>query len=338
MWKTIQGLWPIGENRHNMYASMAVLTAVLFFQLNTDPEACGSDPVSSVRSAPRFFLPQVIPAILARSGQSADANLEEILANQPPAIANPVAEPVAPQLPGSEPLTGRWALESSLALLEQGRERLQKLSGYSVTFARQERIGGELLDPQTMKLKVRHHPFSLYMKWTQGDRGRQLIYVEGLNEGQVLVQPGGLIGRATGALPLAPNHEKILAESRYPATMAGFLAMTDIIMEHHREDLKRASGMRSEIRGDQSFDERPCFLTTLTYDNEQVNPVYRKSLIFVDKELSIPVCLKSYTWVKGKELPVDDEESLIESYSFTGLETTTQLSDNDFEKSQYKMR
>lgn len=329
MWKKLHGLWPTGDHRRNLWAGSAIALAAMFFHLNTDPDACGSDPVSSARPSPRFLLPQAVPAIIGQVLQPGEANSNT--ESQPAVEARP-------QLPSTEPLTGRWALESSLSLLEQGRERLKKMSGYSVTFSRQERIDGELLDPQTIKLKVRHEPFSLYMKWTQGDKGRQLVYVEGQNENNVLVQPGGLIGRATGALPFAPDHPKILAESRYPATMAGLLALTDTILEHHKTDLKRATGVQSEIRGDQSFEDRPCYLTTLSYDNETVNPTYRKLTIFIDKELSVPVAVRNYTWVKDQQVVADDEESLIESYSFTEIESATQLSDNDFSKQNYKMR
>lgn len=332
MWKSILRFRPAGDHRHNLWASTAVVITLLVFHWSTDPDACGSDPVSSVRPSARFLLPQVTIAstttVVQSVGEPVPSGTSE----------TPSTEPAAPRMPGAEPLTGRWALESSLSLLELGRERLQKMSGYSVTFARQERIDGELLDPQTIKLKVRHEPFSLYMKWTEGDKGRQLIYVHGQNEGQVLIQPGGFVGRATGALPFAPDHPKILAESRYPATMAGFLAMTDTIAQHHRDDLKLTQGVLSEIRGDQSFEERPCYLTTLCYENETINPIYRKSMIYIDKELSIPVCVRNYTWIKGQKVVEDNEESLIESYSFTGMEAAVQLSDNDFTKSQYKMR
>ena len=176
------------------------------------------------------------------------------------------------------------------------------------------------------------------MKWTEGDKGRQLIFVQGQNDDKVLVQIGGMAGRLTGALPLAANDPRILAESRYAATDAGLLALTNIILSHHQMDLERATGVSVEMRDGESFDDRPCYLTTLTYDHPTINADYHKSLILIDKELSVPVCVRNYTWVEGKPAATHDESNLIEHYSYTGLQINTQLSDNDFEKSKYKMR
>jgi Protein of unknown function (DUF1571) len=176
------------------------------------------------------------------------------------------------------------------------------------------------------------------MKWTEGDKGRQLIFAEGQNDDKVLIQIGGVAGRLTGALAMDPNDPRVRAESRYPATCAGLLALTKIILSHHEMDLKRATGVTSEMRDGESFDNRPCFLTTLVYDSPTANPDYYKSLILIDKELSVPVCVRNYTWVQGQAPAQVDEDSLLEHYSYTGLEINTQLTDNDFTKSKYRMR
>ena len=135
-----------------------------------------------------------------------------------------------------------------------------------------------------------------------------------------------------------PDDPRVRAESRYPATCAGLLALTKIILSHHDKDLKRATGVTSEMRDGESFDNRPCFLTTLIYDSPTINADYYKSLILIDKELSVPVCVRNYTWVQGQAPAKEDEDSLIEHYSYTGLEINIQLTDNDFGKSKYKMR
>jgi len=338
-----------GENRLNTCASLMLLLVFAVFHWNSDPEACGGDPIASARRSTPLLLVSIAKPVPVKV-QSIQQALEQV---EVPELVADSASPPAPHAAPAEPkahseevipspagtvLNGRVALQASHAQLVQGKLLLERTSDYSAQFKRQERIAGSLLDPQAMNLKVRHEPFSLYMKWTEGDKGRQLIYVQGQNENKVLVQIGGMAGRLTGALAMSPDDHRILAESRYPATSAGLLELTKIILTHHETNLERGTGVVSEIRDGESFDNRPCFLTTLVYENPTVNADYYKSLILIDKELCVPVNVKNFTWINGQAPATDDEESLIESYSYTGLRINTQLSDNDFEKSKYKMR
>ena len=328
-----------GENRRNLYASLIVLFTFGFFHWNTDPEACGGDPIASTRRPQTLFPVSIVipqPKPLVAAPESGEIAANPSTSPTPLGQTDPQEEEL--QSPEGTVLTGRWALKASQYRLQQGQTILQKTPDYSAQFRRHERINGELLDPQAMNLKVRHEPFSLYMKWTEGDKGRQLIFVQGQNDDKVLVQIGGVAGRLTGALAMDPNDDRVRAESRYPATCAGLLELTKIILSHHEADLKLATGVNSEMKDGESFDNRPCFLTTLIFDNPTLNAEYYKSLILIDKELSVPVCVRNYTWVDGKAPAQENEDSLIESYSYTGLEINTKLTDNDFTKSKNKMR
>ncbi len=337
---------PTGENRRNACAALLVLFTFGFYHWNTDPEACGGDPVASPRRHNQLLMVSIatpLPKPVVAPQDILHAVEEKPASDSSTVTTTPSASPDLPpaneiQSPEGTVLTGRWALTASQERLRRGQEVLEKTSDYSAQFRRQERINGELLDAQAMNLKVRHAPFSLYMKWTEGDKGRQLIFAEGQNEDKVLIQIGGVAGRLTGALAMDPDDPRVRAESRYPATCAGLLALTKIILSHHENDLQRATGITSEMRDGESFDNRPCFLTTLVYDSPSINADYYKSLILIDKELSVPVCVRNYTWVEGQAPAKEDEDSLIEHYSYTGLEINIQLTDNDFGKSKYKMR
>lgn len=336
MLRSLLSQLPTGENRRNSCAALLVLLTFGFYHWNTDPEACGGDPVASPRRQNSALMLTMNTSPLKPEAASA-AIAREIGGEL---ASDPNSAPSAEEIPSPEGtvLTGRWALTASQDRLRRGQQFLEKTSDYSATFRRQERINGELLDPQAMNLKVRHAPFGLYMKWTEGDKGRQLIFAEGQNEGNVLIQIGGVAGRLTGALAMDPNDPRVRAESRYPATCAGLLALTKIILSYHDKDLQRATGLTSEMRDGESFDNRPCFLTTLVYDSPTTNPDYYKSLILIDKELSVPVCVRNYTWVEGQAPAKVDEDCLIEHYSYTGLDIDIQLTNNDFEKSKYRMR
>lgn len=342
-----------GERRQNLLAAITLAIVVLIFQINTDPEACGGNPIGThPRKSPQLLVSMATPVPVQTA--SIQQALDEVVAINPhsssdqketestpkaPSATTPDAPATADiVLPQGKPLQGKEALQASRWALIKGKEYLQRVPDYKAILKRQERIDGSLLDPQEITLKVRHEPFSLYMKWTEGDKGRQLIYVKGLHDDQVLVQPGGLTGRLTGALQMPPNDPRVLAESRYPATCAGLLELSNLILRNHETDLQHATGVQCEMCDGQSFDERPCYLTSIVYDNPSVCKNYHKSLILIDQELSVPVCVRNYTWVEGKPAAEDNDDNLIESYSYSGLEINLELSDNDFEKSKYRMR
>ncbi len=346
MLRSLHQYLPTGENRRNTFATLIVLFTLGFYHWNTDPEACGGDPVVSTRRLPQLLTVSI--DVLKPKPSAPPVEIQHPLSqNEVPGSPSVVTLPTQPatgpapeelQSPEGTILTGRWALQASQYRLQQGQELLEKTSDYSAQFRRQERVNGELLDPEAMHLKVRHEPFSFYMKWTEGDRGRQLIFVKGQNDDKVLVQIGGVAGRLTGAIAMAPDDARIMAQSRYPANCAGLLELTKYILSNHESNLNLATGVTSEMRDGESFDNRPCFLTTIAYDNPTINPDYSKSLILIDKELSVPVCVRNYTWIDGQAPAAEDEDSLIEHYSFTELQINTQLSDNDFTKQKYKMR
>jgi hypothetical protein len=68
--------------------------------------------------------------------------------------------------------------------------------------------------------------------------------------------------------------------------------------------------------------------------------VYRKSIVFIDKELSMPVCVKNYTWAKDADPESIDEETLVEFYAYTDMRMEQQLGAADFDQhnKDYKLR
>ncbi|HWL10719.1 MAG TPA: DUF1571 domain-containing protein, partial [Planctomicrobium sp.] len=226
------------------------------------------------------------------------------------------------------------------ALLERGCNQFSQVPDYTASMFRQERIGGALSEGQSIELKVRHEPFSVYMKWLSGDRGRQLIYVADQNNGNILVQPGGIKGRLTGLLSLEPTGSMAMAESRHPVTQAGLLQLGHTVMKYQQGDLDRGTGFSCELRDHQEFEGRPCYLYFITYDSPEIHDVYRKSLIYVDKELLLPICVKNYTWAKDATPETLDDETLIEFYAYTDLKIQQQLNATAFDQnnSDYKLR
>lgn len=249
----------------------------------------------------------------------------------------------APAAAQADALQGRWALRFNLLLLEKGAEQFKNVANYTATFLKQERVDGSICDPQVMELKLRHRPFSVYMRWFVGDKGREVLYVDNENDGKMLVKLGGLKGRLLPVMRLDPNGSMALRESRHAITNVGLLNLARKIITYRRQELEAGVRIRCVMTDDQSFDKRPCYCFVVEYPDQETSNVYRKSVQYIDKELSLPVCIKNYTWPDtADEANADhlDELTLVEHYQYSDIRLNSALSDTDFDvaNSDYHFR
>jgi hypothetical protein len=230
----------------------------------------------------------------------------------------------------------RIAMLMNLALLEQGRRRLAESSNYTCTFYKQERIGTELTDGQQIELKLRHKPFSVYMRWLSGDKGREVLYVDGADDNRMTVHPGGWKGRLVPALKIDPEGSLAMSEARHPVTMVGLAKLCDEIVGRRKIELERHHPVRCRLIENEVVNDRPCYCFVATYLNRKSSEEYRKSMQYIDKESLLPVCVKNYAWPDEKQTFADDnaldEATLIEHYAYSDLQFNQQLASKDFDR------
>ena len=226
-------------------------------------------------------------------------------------------------------------------LLKDGVRFMENMNNYTVSFHRQERIGGDMKTPQSISLKVQHAPeFAVYMNWQTGARGQQVLFSEAYEDGNMVVKFGGL-KRFLPSIKIDPNCSLAKAESRYPVTEAGVLGMIKQILNHRQEDLKRGHGVSCTRLSNDDFNGHQCYRFLLKYDDQKFNKTYRKSLLLVDAKRHIPLMVRNYTWatdaedLSSEEL---DKATLIENYSFTDLTDSTKLAAKDFSRENPKYR
>lgn len=323
-----------GSRGPNFCALMITGAVFAYITINSDPVISGTESpldATAVIGPPQITLPPAPPLSL-RNSERIEGLVEQPVEEAKAEVAETAANP--------DVLTGRWAMLLSVTMLQRGCEKFQHVSDYTATMYKQERIGGELLDGSTMSMKLRHEPFSVYMKWLDGDKGRQLIYVDGQNDGNLLVQLGGVKGRLLGTLAINPTGSQAMAESRYPIHGAGLLHLAKKIVEYREKDLERGTGVHCEMYDNQELNGRPCYMFVTTYDGPEYSETYRKAVCYIDKELSMPVCVRNYTWAVDADPATIDDQTLIEFYSYSDIKIEQQLADGDFDRGNetYRMR
>lgn len=293
------------EHKANGTAVAIALSAVLFLQLESPPRPAGADTT-------RFVATKSAPIVVATRKTEA--------------------------LPSDEHLTPEQIAERALLkkveLLEKGIAFLTQTPDYTAQFTKLEVVDGELLEEQTMQLKLTHKPFSVYMKWMDYDTGREVIYGEDLNDGNMLVHAGGWKARLP-AISMEPDSSLAMRESRHPITNVGLLNLARKIVDAHRQDLANNSFARCEQTEDQSINGRDCHCFVTEYNNAKTSKEYRKSIVLIDKEWSVPLFIKNFGWptdnitATGEEL---DTATLVEQYSYSDIKFRANLTAFDFDR------
>ncbi len=224
-------------------------------------------------------------------------------------------------------------LRDKVTRLERGMRFLHGVTDYTAQLQKQEMIGSELLDEQILSIKCRHNPFSVYLHWDSDDVGREVIYVDGKNNGNLIAHDGGWKSRIP-AFSLSPVGSMAMQDTRYPVTEAGILGLIEVMLGIHRQDLKLANVDSCKIDELQQFDGRPCDQFTTIYKSFDTSPIYRKSITWIDREWSVPVRSRHFKWPRAGTVLAEnelDDATLLESYSFSKVKMKCNLTDYDFD-------
>lgn len=250
------------------------------------------------------------------------------------AAVSPGDSHMRPALMPRQPMSAEQMLRLKVELLERGRDDLLQRPGYIARFTKQEVVHGELLDEQTMLMKCRHEPFSVYLAWETGDVGREVLYVEGEHNDKLLAHDGGWKSRLP-AIWLKPDSSLALRDARYPVTDAGLAGLMNIMLATHRQDLEEANFASCTLQTRNGPNGRRCQEFTTRYKSAAASPMYRKSITCLDEEWNVPLETHHFEWprdgVTGTEAAVD-AATLIESYRFEDVEFRDRWQADDFDR------
>ena len=293
------------EQQANSSAVGIALAALLFLSLESAPRPAGADSFKQARSTPT-------PVVIA--------------------IRNPTAATLGEQQTPEQ--LALQTLQQKIELLHKGIAFLSTTPDYTAQFSKLEVVDGVLLDEQTTSMKLSHQPFNVYMKWEDFDTGREVIYGEGLNDGKLLVHPGGWKARLP-PISMDPDSSLAKAESRHPITQVGLANLATTIVNSHRRDIERKAIVKCDQAENQTIGGRECLCFVTEFRDAKSSPEYRKSIVMIDKEWSVPVFIKNYAWPTDAVTAVGDEldtATLIEQYSYTDVKFRAGLTAFDFDR------
>lgn len=210
-----------------------------------------------------------------------------------------------------------------IKIIGESQGKTVTVKDYSATFLKKEEIKGKIVD-QSMDIKVRESPFSVILKFNNPYRGRQVIYVEGQNNGKMLVKPEGFKS-LIGTLSIDPNGEQALAENRYPITQVGISSMLRLVMAQMKSELKYPDIHKVEMT-EAKVNGQSCRKIEVTRLKKVPGTPFQVSTLYLSAETLLPVKIENYDWSAG----VGSAPKLVEEYTYLNLKINVGLRDQDF--------
>jgi hypothetical protein len=226
-------------------------------------------------------------------------------------------------------------------LMEFAKERLavvdQSVSDYTCTLVRRELIDGRLTPRSFAMVKLRHRqvrgqavetPFSVYLRFLAPVEieDREVLFVEGQNDGKMLVRRGGRRFKFI-TVSIDPQGELAMSDSRYPITAMGIKSLIERLievgeeeLEHDEIDVKYFPG--AKING------RACTAVKITHPVPRDHFRYHIAEVFIDETLQLPIRFASYDWPREE----GGRPRLMEEYTFLDLKLNPGLTGADFDR------
>ncbi len=281
-----------------------------------------------------FHFPSLIGLLLAALAPST------VWGSEAPRSRAELTEPVLRVATASPTRPQGHPLDPALDMARDGLEIMQEsVVDYTATLVKRERVNGQLGEYEYIQLKVRNRrvvegqlvtPFSVYMNFLRpaSARGREVLYVEGQNNGKLVAREGGGMGRFLPAVWLHPTGMIAMRNQLYPITDVGIENLVQKLIERGEEEKRSASSTcQVSFHENATINGRRCTLLQLRHKQPGPGVEFHLAQIFIDDELNLPIRYVAFGFPErpGETPPV------LEEYTYLNLELNVGLTDRDFD-------
>lgn len=212
-----------------------------------------------------------------------------------------------------------------LKLASRSLDAMEQVQDYEAVVIKKEVVGGKLLSSQ-MEMKFRDEPMSVYLKFIEPSPGRQVLYVKGQHNGNMVVRETG-IASLVGAIEVDPEGKLAKEHNRYPITRIGLKNMLISLTERWLKETK-SDGIECKYYPSAKIGDVSCEVVEITYPAATKETRLALSRLYIEPKSRLPIRLQNYEFAaKAGEQPV-----LVEDYYYTNLKTNVGLKDADFDK------
>jgi hypothetical protein len=162
-------------------------------------------------------------------------------------------------------------MDQAIALLNEARMHFRKVRDYECRMVERERVNGELLPETVMTMKVRNKPFSIYLRCESpyADKGLEVCYVKGWNQGMMRVHPTGIVG-ILGFWSVDPQDPRAFEKNRHCITEAGFGNLLESMARYW--DMEHRLNKTLVHITDDEIDDRTCTRIETIHPGQPICP------------------------------------------------------------------
>ena len=222
------------------------------------------------------------------------------------------------------PVDDRHPLAPALKLARSSRKSMDAVRDYQCTFIKRELLNGAVLT-QTMEMKLREEPFSVYLKYQDPNPGREILFVSGQNDNKLLAHEGSGLKAIVGTVPLALDAPQVRSENRHPITEIGMRNLIDKVIKQWEFE-GQFGETTVQYFPDAKIGGVSCPAIECTHPQPRRQFPFQITRMYIDSQSNLPVRIENY----GFPSAAGQEPPLVEEYTYVKLQTNVGLSNNDF--------
>jgi Protein of unknown function (DUF1571) len=221
-------------------------------------------------------------------------------------------------------------LEPFIQLARASRNAVAAAHDYEAVFTKKELVGRTMFDGR-MVIKLRHDPFSVYLRFIDQNNGREVMYAGPRYQFKMMAHeaPGTLSGMV-GTVSLEPNSGRAMAEGRHPITQIGMGKMMDAVIQQWEAEAKYQDPQDPKVYyypNAKLGGSIECEGAITRHENPQHSFRFYETRVFFDKKSKFPIRLEQY----GFPDRAHPQPYLVEQYIYTNIRVNVGLTDNDFD-------
>lgn len=257
------------------------------------------------------------------SSGSAVEEIVAIAANPVESSAVPGSAPASVAVETLTPANNREILERMHADLATAQAKAASLASYTATLEMQEEVNGSLRPLDSIQIKIRQEPFSVYMRWNESTQ--EALFVDGKNDNRVLVKPTKALAALKRLWRLDPDSRMAKQNSRHPITSLGIEKLVKRVQEFYavRDDWSAVAECRES---DADLAGVAVRVYDVRFRDKEISPLYLSGRYCIDKSTGLLIVVDNFGWSDGQE------PCLLEHYAYHTINQTVPLEESDFDE------
>jgi hypothetical protein len=243
-----------------------------------------------------------------------------LLAPDRPLVA-PAEHRIPPGIVSREPLPAKDPVEFLEKCLQKYRD--QHIGGYTCILQKQERSDGTLNPSEEAEVAFRDKPQSVFMHWLRGARrADSVLYVDGENDGKLLIHPSGLAGAFVKVATREVDGAEAKQSGRYTLDKFGFKKSMERSLKGWRAARDRGA-LHVEylgIRKVRETGDRLCYALRRKYDPPEDGVL--EGTFYFDKE----------SWLQTGVVLKGEENKLLGEYMFRDVKVNPKFRSDQFSR------